>query len=83
MSEDGKMHYIGCSARKNSEKYIDHTYLRISASVDEGALDKLFQNLPYDENSTEAFEGPCSSIFSPRIGFKKKSCCEYFLCYFF
>ncbi|KIJ31071.1 hypothetical protein M422DRAFT_783851 [Sphaerobolus stellatus SS14] len=72
-SEDGKEHYIGCSARHAKHEYLSHTYIRIPATVDEKALWDLFNHNPMNDAGTEAFEGDCPSIFSPRIGHKKKS----------
>jgi len=77
LSEDGKSFYIGCSAHRKGDEPLTHTYLRIPATVDEDILHRLVQNVPSGEDETEAFEGYCSCIFSPRIGFKKKHCCEF------
>ncbi|KIJ42596.1 hypothetical protein M422DRAFT_254378 [Sphaerobolus stellatus SS14] len=74
LSEDGKRNYIGCSAKVPSDPFLSHTYIRIPACVNEDILQHLFDNIPADEEDTEAFEGHCSCIFLPCIGFKRQGC---------
>ncbi|KIJ29032.1 hypothetical protein M422DRAFT_269647 [Sphaerobolus stellatus SS14] len=56
LSEDDKKHHIGCSARRKSNHFLSHTYLRIPASVDEVILQQSFDNTPTNDAGTEAFE---------------------------